>query len=558
MSPTRLGFRALLVLTGAFLAISSPVRSETTLIEFAKSEWRYLDDGSDAGTAWREPGFDDSSWKAGASPLGYGEHEIRTLLDEGSDPEARPLTAYFRHTFEVRDPSEVKVLHCLIRSDDGFVLYLNGKEGSRGNLPDGEVITHKTTANFAMEGGLERHYVSIRWSDPPLRSGENVVAVEVHQSSPASDDLFFDLHLKSFPALKPFVPAKMAPGAREAVYAYWQKHYVGPEMRIPDGYVDGGRGMKLDDEGNVGTLREVIVVDRTRDQALRRHLEFARSELVKALPPVERARELVRYINREIAPDEDPVRALLSSDIYIAEHRNSEVLIGRVDYGVCRHRSLLFKMMADESGLEVALVRGNYRSAASFGGHAWNELKLPDGRTVIVDTTNPAPDLYFPPTNKRGAERYLTVRNEPWYIQPDDLKPVDAKELREIMRIPNWRNAAQPPESAKRPQEERASVEAALKLEPQNVLANLALATLLMKEDESEDALARAYASITKATESLGETATNEQLVQQLLAFGFFLTLAGDADNAMQCVEQVLVLDEDHETAAAVLRLLRE
>ena len=176
------------------------------------------------------------------------------------------MTTYFRHAFEVRDPDDVKTLLFLIRSDDGCVVYLNGQEMDRSNLPRGD-ITHQTTATFDMEGRLETAYSNHVMFGPSLIKGKNVVAVEVHQSSAASDDLFFDLHLKSYPTVKLRTRGKMRPSAREAVYAYWQKHYVGSRVRIPDGYVDGGRGMKLDDDGNVTTYREVITVDRSRDRA---------------------------------------------------------------------------------------------------------------------------------------------------------------------------------------------------------------------------------------------------------------------------------------------------
>ena len=33
------------------------------------SKWKYLDNGSDQGTAWKEPGFEDNSWKSAPAPL---------------------------------------------------------------------------------------------------------------------------------------------------------------------------------------------------------------------------------------------------------------------------------------------------------------------------------------------------------------------------------------------------------------------------------------------------------------------------------------------------------
>ena len=34
--------------------------------------WKYLDDGSDQGSAWQADTFDDAAWASGPSQLGYG------------------------------------------------------------------------------------------------------------------------------------------------------------------------------------------------------------------------------------------------------------------------------------------------------------------------------------------------------------------------------------------------------------------------------------------------------------------------------------------------------
>ena len=58
-----------------------------TIYSFAEEEiplvlegavWKYLDDGNDLGTAWRESDYDDSSWKSGASGLGLAF--VRTMV----------------------------------------------------------------------------------------------------------------------------------------------------------------------------------------------------------------------------------------------------------------------------------------------------------------------------------------------------------------------------------------------------------------------------------------------------------------------------------------------
>src|SRR6266542_1593440 len=67
---------AVVLCTGC-TAASDP---STTLIA-ANSTWKYLDDGSNQGTSWRQPAFNDSSWRSGAAPLGYVPEEHGRLIN---------------------------------------------------------------------------------------------------------------------------------------------------------------------------------------------------------------------------------------------------------------------------------------------------------------------------------------------------------------------------------------------------------------------------------------------------------------------------------------------
>src|SRR5438128_11467172 len=99
----------------------------------------------------------------------------------------------------------------------------------------------------------------------------------------------------------------------------------------------------------------------------------------------------------------------MTTHVLSGPHRNHEVRLGDIPKitdgaGVCRHRSLMYKILADAAGLKVALVRGNYaHSNGRQGGHAWNELHLDDGRVLIVDTMNPPRHFIFPDINSPQA-----------------------------------------------------------------------------------------------------------------------------------------------------------
>ena len=156
------------------------------------AEWRYLDDGSDQAAAWLVPDFDDGKWRTGPAQLGYGDRDERTVLDFGGDPKEKHLAYYFRHRFTVAEPTRyAKLLVKLIR-DDGAILYLNGVEAVRSNMPDGEV-GHLTPGLFC--GKSEGVWQEFEIDAEGLRSGKNVLAVEVHQAGPTSSDISFDLQL---------------------------------------------------------------------------------------------------------------------------------------------------------------------------------------------------------------------------------------------------------------------------------------------------------------------------------------------------------------------------
>src|SRR5206468_5472864 len=101
--------------------------------------WRYLDTGVDPGTAWRDLPYDDSAWKSGPSELGYGEGDEATTVGYGPDFKKKYITTYFRHRFGVEDPTRFANLIFRLLADDGAVVYLNGVEVLRENLPAGPV-----------------------------------------------------------------------------------------------------------------------------------------------------------------------------------------------------------------------------------------------------------------------------------------------------------------------------------------------------------------------------------------------------------------------------------
>jgi len=156
------------------------------------AEWKAYDGPTAPPSEWRNSDFDDSGWKVGSAPLGYGEDYIRTPLSFGDNPRQKRAAIYFRKHFQVDQLPAQGVLQMRIRYDDGFIAYLNGKPLAARNVKPGAAFGDFATASH--EGnGLE--LVDDLATDL-LRTGDNVLAVEVHQVGPTSSDLVFDLELR--------------------------------------------------------------------------------------------------------------------------------------------------------------------------------------------------------------------------------------------------------------------------------------------------------------------------------------------------------------------------
>lgn len=201
----------------SFVFLSASAQPVLPLVP-GRSVWRYRDDGSDQGTAWRETGFDDSTWASGPAELGYGDAPA-TTVSYGPNASSKYITTWLRHRFTVPNPATISALALSLQRDDGAVVYLNGIEIGRSNMPAG-VITKDTLASSSAGGADESAFFPLAFTTPPLPllvAGENVLAVEMHQHAADSSDLSFDLDLTATtqavgakPAVAITAPANLA------------------------------------------------------------------------------------------------------------------------------------------------------------------------------------------------------------------------------------------------------------------------------------------------------------------------------------------------------------
>jgi hypothetical protein len=183
---------AFLIAIGMFFAPA--LRAADTILVPTSATWKYLANGSDQGIAWRAASFNDSTWPSGPAQLGYGDGDEATTVSFGPDANNKFITTYFRRAFNVANPSLFNALTLRLMRDDGAVVYLNGVEVWRTNMPSG-TIGHLTLASVAIAGADESTFVQTTINPSLLVTGTNVLAIELHQSGATSSDISLDLQL---------------------------------------------------------------------------------------------------------------------------------------------------------------------------------------------------------------------------------------------------------------------------------------------------------------------------------------------------------------------------
>src|SRR5262249_53081377 len=153
------------------------------------------------GTTWTASTFGDSTWKSGPAPLGYGvandgpsQQAPATTNSFGPDSANKYITTYYRRAFTVASKSSVANMTVSIQRDDGAIVYINGVEVFRSNMPAGP-ITYSTLAATVVGTTDEITFYSQPVDPVVLVDGTNTLAVEIHQANVTSSDIMMDLEL---------------------------------------------------------------------------------------------------------------------------------------------------------------------------------------------------------------------------------------------------------------------------------------------------------------------------------------------------------------------------
>ena len=166
--------------------------AQTIIVPYG-SVWKYLDNGSDQGNAWNDIGFNDISWASGNAELGYGDGDEATVVSYGPDAENKYITTYFRKLVNIANPSSYINFILNVHRDDGIVVYINGTEVYRNNMPAGTISYNTLASVGAYDDGDEIHTATL--ANSSFINGDNIIAVEIHQDYVYNSDISFDLQL---------------------------------------------------------------------------------------------------------------------------------------------------------------------------------------------------------------------------------------------------------------------------------------------------------------------------------------------------------------------------
>lgn len=149
--------------------------------------------------SWNDTTYLDSLWSPVTTEAGYGDLDENTEIGFGPDSNNRYITQYFRKDFNISDTSAYANLVLQFKADDGAVVYVNGSEVARKNLPagpiDSSVLATVELTDSTIENSFDRYILPISI----LNIGKNTIGAEVHQASVTSEDMSFDLCLRATP-----------------------------------------------------------------------------------------------------------------------------------------------------------------------------------------------------------------------------------------------------------------------------------------------------------------------------------------------------------------------
>lgn len=149
--------------------------------------WRWQGGEAPTPANWQTTAFDDSLWAAGIQPL-HSDFRSEGSRLTGFSPTARSVR--LRQSFTAANAPKIGELLVRVLAEDGFVLWLNGQEVARYNVPEGALDSAALALNPAASPLTEETF-AVATPSQRLVNGTNVLAVQLFTAQPVGDADFF-------------------------------------------------------------------------------------------------------------------------------------------------------------------------------------------------------------------------------------------------------------------------------------------------------------------------------------------------------------------------------
>jgi hypothetical protein len=168
---------------------STTSQIETVLLPEGADAKALIPANGSLGKTWTQASFNDSSWPAGKTGVGYDYGNL-IQLDVAAMQNVNQ-TVYIRIAFDVADVMRIDKLILRLKYEDGFIAYLNGVEVARDNAPDAASLTWNSGALANRDDSLAVEAVDfdLTANKGVLVKGGNVLAVHALNTTLGSSDL---------------------------------------------------------------------------------------------------------------------------------------------------------------------------------------------------------------------------------------------------------------------------------------------------------------------------------------------------------------------------------
>ena len=197
------------LLAALVLGVSLVAQTHAALVFNTGASWRFFKGRAEASTpdvtAWRGINFNDGAFADSPAPFWYGDtYPGGTQL---TDMMGQYTTIFLRRSFVLTDLTGISGLKLSAFCDDGFIVWINGTEVQRYNVPAGALAFSASASGAVAEPPPLTEYTLL--NPNYLVVGTNVIAVQVFNAGVGSSDLGFDCSL-STTAPDPIPPTVIA------------------------------------------------------------------------------------------------------------------------------------------------------------------------------------------------------------------------------------------------------------------------------------------------------------------------------------------------------------